>query len=189
MQRNSTQSACKGGIMALVGLNRAAELTGKNPSTIHRAIKANRLSFTVSDKGERQIDVAELERVFGRLTVPAQESNDASDVQRNDTQFAELRGELAVEREKNASLRAVVDKLEDEKTELRDERNAWREQAQSHRLLLADMTQKLPAPPLPPRRGWVVGAAVAVVVLSFVVAVWWVVIHADFVAAAGRANG
>ena len=34
--------------MALVGLKRAAELTGKNQSTIHRAMKTNRIAFTVA---------------------------------------------------------------------------------------------------------------------------------------------
>ena len=50
--------------MALIGLTEAAKLTGKNKATIHRAMKDSRLSFTVAENGERQIDPAELERVF-----------------------------------------------------------------------------------------------------------------------------
>ena len=51
--------------MAAVGLAEASRLTGKNVSTIHRAMKVGRLSYTMSAAGERQIEVAELERVFG----------------------------------------------------------------------------------------------------------------------------
>ena len=44
----SCASTLQGGFMALVGLKRAAELTGKNQSTIHRAMKTNRIAFTVA---------------------------------------------------------------------------------------------------------------------------------------------
>jgi hypothetical protein len=51
--------------MASIGLAKAARLTGRNQSTIHRAMKAGRLSFALSETGERRIDTAELDRVFG----------------------------------------------------------------------------------------------------------------------------
>jgi hypothetical protein len=51
--------------MALIGLNEAARLSGRNRSTLHRAMKDRRLSYTLDDSGDRRIDVAELERVFG----------------------------------------------------------------------------------------------------------------------------
>lgn len=50
--------------MASIGLSEAAKLTGRNQSTIHRAMKAGRLSYTVGEAGERRIDTAELDRVF-----------------------------------------------------------------------------------------------------------------------------
>ena len=50
--------------MASIGLSEAARLTGRNQSTIHRAMKAGRLSYTVDETGERRIDTAELDRVF-----------------------------------------------------------------------------------------------------------------------------
>jgi hypothetical protein len=46
--------------MAKVGLQRAAELTGKSRSTIHRAMNAGRLSYEKNESGERLIDVSEL---------------------------------------------------------------------------------------------------------------------------------
>jgi hypothetical protein len=51
--------------MALVGLSEAAKLTGRNQTTIHRAMKAGRLSCTVDETGSRRIETAELDRVFG----------------------------------------------------------------------------------------------------------------------------
>jgi hypothetical protein len=64
--------------MALVGLKRASELTGKNQSTIHRAMKAGRLSYSLSDSGERLLDTSELNRLF-----PVKSDDDAL---RNDAQ-------------------------------------------------------------------------------------------------------
>ena len=54
-----------GGQLAQIGLRQAARLSGKNTLTIHRAMKTGRLSFTVDEAGARQIDTAELDRVFG----------------------------------------------------------------------------------------------------------------------------
>jgi hypothetical protein len=51
--------------MALVGLSEAARLTGRNQTTIHRAMKTGRLCYTVDEAGGRRIDTAELDRVFG----------------------------------------------------------------------------------------------------------------------------
>ena len=51
--------------MALVGLSKAAKLTGRNQTTIHRAMKTGRLCYTADETGARRIDTAELDRVFG----------------------------------------------------------------------------------------------------------------------------
>ena len=51
--------------MPAVGLSEAAKLTGRNQSTIHRAMKTGRIAFAVAENGERRIDIAELERSFG----------------------------------------------------------------------------------------------------------------------------
>ena len=50
--------------MAPLRLSEAAALCGKAPTTLHRAMKSGRLAFTLSPTGERQIDPAELERVY-----------------------------------------------------------------------------------------------------------------------------
>jgi hypothetical protein len=50
--------------MAKLGLKKAAEETGKSPSTIHRAMDSGRLSYELNEHGERVVDTAELFRVF-----------------------------------------------------------------------------------------------------------------------------
>jgi hypothetical protein len=68
-QRVRIRVRANGGTMAQIGLRQAARLSGKNTSTIHRAMKTGRLSFTVDEAGARQIDTAELDRVFGIKTL------------------------------------------------------------------------------------------------------------------------
>jgi hypothetical protein len=51
--------------MASVGLHEAARLSGKSRSTLHRAMTAGRLAFSVDELGQRRIDTAELDRAFG----------------------------------------------------------------------------------------------------------------------------
>src|SRR4051794_24465699 len=65
--------------MALVTLRVAAELTGKDRSTLNRAIENGKLSATKNDLGRYLIDPAELERVYGSLRTPAVHSNASPD--------------------------------------------------------------------------------------------------------------
>jgi Helix-turn-helix domain len=51
--------------MASIGLSEAARLTGRNQSTIHRAMKTGKLAYAIGEGGERRIDTSELDRVFG----------------------------------------------------------------------------------------------------------------------------
>jgi hypothetical protein len=53
--------------MAAVGIAEAARMAGVAQSTLHRAMRAGRLAFTKDEVGLRRIDVAELERVYGKL--------------------------------------------------------------------------------------------------------------------------
>lgn len=81
--------------MALVRLKRASELTGKNQSTIHRAMKAGRLSYSLGESGERLLDTSELTRLFPLKSDDDGMRNDASGELRNDTQATEWRERLA----------------------------------------------------------------------------------------------
>ena len=51
--------------MPTVGIAEAARLAGVNQSTVHRAMRAGKLSYTTNGAGKRRIDVAELDRTFG----------------------------------------------------------------------------------------------------------------------------
>src|SRR5947209_7893361 len=53
--------------MPLVTVRTAAELTGKDRTTIARAIAAGKVSATKSELGHYLVDPAELERVYGAL--------------------------------------------------------------------------------------------------------------------------
>lgn len=59
--------------MALVNLSEAARLASKDRSTIHRKIKDGTLSATLDAAGNKAIDTAELQRVFGTLHASAKQ--------------------------------------------------------------------------------------------------------------------
>ena len=57
--------------MPTVGIAEAARLAGVNQSTVHRAMRAGKLSYTTDVAGKRRIDVAELGRAFA-IRLPAE---------------------------------------------------------------------------------------------------------------------
>lgn len=119
----------------LVSLKDASELVGKNRSTLHRAMVAGRLSYSVGDNGDRLIDTSELDRVYGVQQTAPEQRNDASGDQCNDTQLAELRVQLELERAK-----AVF--LSDQVKDLREDRDRWRSMAEQSTRLLTDGSRK-----------------------------------------------
>jgi hypothetical protein len=132
--------------MALVGLKRASELTGKNQSTIHRAMKAGRLSYSLSDSGERLLDISELTRLFPPKSDDDGLRNDASAEPRNYTQAADLRERLAFMQQR-------IDALEADKTDLRAERDRLLSVIETQAQQVKQLTdQRLPAQPDAARR-------------------------------------
>ena len=83
--------------MPTVGIAEAARLAGVNQSTVHRAMRAGKLSYTTDVAGKRRIDVAELGRAFA-IRLPAEATsrggngalpgNSAHTVRSNDRQYA-----------------------------------------------------------------------------------------------------
>ena len=57
-------------VMANVTLSQAVKLTGKSKRTIQRYMASGKVSFRTNDKGHKEIDTAELVRVFGELSHP-----------------------------------------------------------------------------------------------------------------------
>ena len=131
--------------MAKVGLTQAAELTGKAASTItrrtvHKNIK-KRLSFTLNDDGEKQYDVAELERVFGQLNTPQENKNANENALLQKTENASARNDLQqqVKEAHEANSALLQDKialLQTQLDEIRKDRDEWREQAKQNTRLL-----------------------------------------------------
>ncbi len=144
----------KGGAMALVGLKRAAELTGKNQSTIHRAMKSGRVSFSFSDTQERLIDTSELDRVFPIRLDGDTLRKDAPEPQSNDVQLIELRAQLQIEQVKAVMLEERLKVLEEIKADLREDRDRWRAQAEHATRLLTDQRQKQEPAPEPKKGFW-----------------------------------
>ncbi len=106
-------------------IGEAAKAVGVSKSTLSRAVKNGRISAAKLDDGSYSIDPAELHRVYPPVSsaTVADAKNDAMrNPDENPSATALLQAELANLREQNA--------------ELREERNAWREQAQ--RLALTD---------------------------------------------------
>ncbi len=117
-----------------VGLTEAAELTGKNPSTLTRAVNAGKLSAVSAPDGTRQFMVAELERWAGKLRTPGEERTDAPEVQRTELHDAleEARAaQIEGYREQIRLLEGVLD-------ETRKDRDRWQEQAGQITRLLTD---------------------------------------------------
>ena len=147
--------------MPLVGLKEASRLTGKNQSTIHRAMKAGRISFTVSEAGERMIDPAELDRVFPIGQPDEDARKDAPELESNLTQLAQLRAQLEAERGKMALLQdRLADKdgvIDDLRTRLDAEAEERRRTQAQLTALLTDQRPKAEPPvqvPEPKRRSW-----------------------------------
>lgn len=109
-------------------LSEAAKATGKNKTTIQRAIKNGKISAAKGDSGSYEIEPSELHRVFPPVTV----QRDAQHPQSNDTQqgtfgsinsnlarVLELEKELAVAHERASGLEAQKDQMVDTINDLR----------------------------------------------------------------------
>lgn len=109
-------------------LSEAAKATGKNKTTIQRAIKNGKISAAKGDSGSYEIEPSELHRVFPPVTA----QRDAQHSQSNDTQQStfgsinsnlarvlELEKELAVAHERASGLEAQKDQMVDTINDLR----------------------------------------------------------------------
>jgi septal ring factor EnvC (AmiA/AmiB activator) len=150
--------------MASIGLSEAARLTGKPRSTIHRAMKDGRLSYTIGPDGARLIDPAELERVYP-LQADSNTATDALSVSRNRLQHLDLVAELAAERARVQGLEARLTDAQDQIADLRQQRDREAMERAKTQTQLSEVQTKLtalltdqrPAPPNPPpapRRRW-----------------------------------
>jgi hypothetical protein len=122
--------------MASIGLSEAARLTGRNQSTIHRAMKTGRLSYTVDDAGERRIDTAELDRVFP-IKVNGADGSASLDAM---AQPVQSKGTHAAESERViAAQRGTIEQMD---ATIRDLRARLDREAEERRSLIAILTDQ-----------------------------------------------
>lgn len=102
-------------------LGSAAKATGKSKTTIQRAIAKGRISAQKDDSGRYVIEPSELHRVFpsvSRATVAQQSQSDTA------RPSDETPLQVKVE-----ALEAMLDREREALSEMRDDRDAWKQQA------------------------------------------------------------
>jgi hypothetical protein len=117
-------------------LGSAAKATGKSKTTIQRAIAKGRISASKDDNGRYAIEPSELHRVFPSVphATVAQQSQ-------SDTTRPPVETPLQAKVE---ALEAMLDREREALSEMRDDRDAWKQQA----------TALLGAPERKKRRFW-----------------------------------
>jgi excisionase family DNA binding protein len=124
-----------------MGLSEAAAATGVNRSTIYRAFKSGRMTATRTDTGQIEVDPAELFRVFPPVAAQGA-SFDAPHP--HATPDATADNTL-----RSNALEVEVKLLREMLGAMREDRDAWREQAAKALAVLP-----LPAPARAPSRPW-----------------------------------
>lgn len=138
-------------------LSEAANATGKNKTTIQRAIKSGKISAAKSDSGSYEIDPSELHRVFppaaAQRNTQHPQSNDTQQLEnthsnRNLARVLELEKELAVAQERANGLKAQRDQMTDTISDLRKRLDS------SESRITALLADNRPAPHSKPKSFW-----------------------------------
>ncbi len=110
-------------------LGQAAKATGKAKGTILNALEKGRISGSKDDFGNWSIAPAELHRIYPPISVQQKPELNAVELALNSENSALKAALKAVQEEK--------DRLTEQNADLKADRDAWREQAQSLKLLTA----------------------------------------------------
>jgi excisionase family DNA binding protein len=140
--------------MASLTATQAAELTGKNRSTIIRAIEKGHLSASKDSFGHYLLDPAELERVYGTLRrIDARDDATRQDAPPSDAAVLAREVELLremIEHERQANER--------ERAEHADQRRTWEEERAFLRSMLERASEQVKLltdqREMPPRPGF-----------------------------------
>lgn len=95
--------------MAKISVAEAAKLTGKSVKTIYRHIDTGKLSSSQNDNGSKSIDISELQRVYGNLSMAIENvtNSQLSEVEnQNDNQMRQLL------QQENEMLKKLLDEKE-----------------------------------------------------------------------------
>ena len=118
-----------------IGLSEAATATGVNRSTIYRAWKAGRLSANKTETGQIEIEPAELFRVFPPIASQQGAHEAAQQGAQADATGDNTLRDNALEREVQL-LREMLDAM-------REDRDAWRDQARKEGDERRELAQRL----------------------------------------------
>jgi hypothetical protein len=105
----------------MIGMTEGAKLTGKTRQTIHKAIRQGKLSARKDVNGEWRIDPAELFRVYPQIS-----ESDVNKTSKVDAGLQRISDGLQRE---NELLRARLQDKDEIISELRNDRDHWRQQA------------------------------------------------------------
>ena len=83
----------------------AAKLTGKSVPTLHRHTNNGKLSFSKNEKGEKVVDIAELERCYGTLkTLESDNQENADLLAKSELEYQNLQQENDTLQKENDNL-------------------------------------------------------------------------------------
>src|SRR5687768_17605260 len=99
---------------ARLNFTQAARMAGTTRAAVHRYVNEGKLSVIAEQDGKRVIDVAELERVFGKLKTPDTVSHDSKTLHSDTSQIT-------------AILQAQIERLERQMDVLHQERDTERQ--------------------------------------------------------------
>ena len=140
-------------------LSEAAAWAGKGRPAILKALQKGTISGRKDEGGQWRIDPAELARVYG----PGTTQDRSSVVPRSTLDIALEAQETAGKDRELALLREMLAEVRNERDDVRQDRDRWREQAEAQTRLLTHQQQPPPAappgqasvPPLAPvPQGW-----------------------------------
>lgn len=112
-----------------LNINQAAKSINVARSTLYRDINNGKVSITKDAKGRSFIDVSELERVYGKVTLS--DMSESVSIQQSDT----VEKDTLLQREIEL-LREHIDILKDERDDLRQRLNAEAEERKKLTLML-----------------------------------------------------
>lgn len=111
----------------------AAEATGKNITTITRAIKSGKISAQKDEGGAWRIDASELNRVFPLRSQVLRNDQMQGDASRSQEPIQEhvalMRTEMAALREQISAQSKLLEERACQLLDLKEERDRWRQQA------------------------------------------------------------
>lgn len=113
--------------MSKLSIAEAVKIIPVSESTLRRNLKTGKVSYTTDTHGNKQVDVSELERVYGKLTI-TDNQNDRHDNQNDGTdnhkiislleeQITDLKSQLVKAEKREQDLMDML-KTEQEKTKL-----------------------------------------------------------------------